>query len=122
MLMAGTAVRVGGALHLENAGGFANTCDMGPILERERAFYNAHQAAWAALHPGRFVVVKGEELIGTYETMDLALAAGASRFGLDSFLVRKLGEVEQEIRVPALALGLLCAPSHGPDRGGSSRP
>jgi hypothetical protein len=80
MLMAGTAVRVGGALHLENAGGFAN------------------------LHPGRFVVVKGEELVGTYEAMDLALAAGASAFGLDCFLVRKLGEEEQEIRVPALRL------------------
>jgi hypothetical protein len=93
--MAGTAVRVGGALHLENAGGFANTCYMGPVLERERAFYNAHQAEWAALHPGCFVVVKGEELVGTYET-------------------------EQEIHVPALALGLLFAPSHGPTGGGSS--
>jgi hypothetical protein len=120
MLMAWTAGGVRGALHLENAGGFANTCDMGLVLERERAFYNAHQAEWAALHLGRFVVVKGEELIGTYETMDLALAAGASRFGLDSFLVRKLGETEQEIHVPALALGLLFAPSHGPTGGGSS--
>ena len=79
-----------------------------PILERERAFYNAHQAEWAALHLGRF---------GTYETMDLALAAGASRFGLDSFLVRKVGEAEQEIHVPALALGLLFAPPHGPAGG-----
>jgi len=118
--MAGTAVRVGGVLHLENAGGFVNTREMGPVLERERAFYNAHQAARAALHPGRFVVVKGEELIGTYETMDLAVAAGASRFGLDTFLVRKVGEAGQEVHVPALALGLLFAPSHGPTGSGSS--
>jgi hypothetical protein len=118
--MAGTAVRIGGALHLENAGRLANTPDMGPVLEHERAFYRAHQAEWAALFPGRLVVVKGEELIGTYETMDLALAAGAARFGLDSFLVRKLGEAEQEVHVPALALGLLFAPSHGPTGGGSS--
>ena len=45
-------------------------------------------------------MVKCEELIGTYESMDLALAAGASRFGLDSFLVRKVGEAEQEVPIP----------------------
>jgi hypothetical protein len=63
MLMAWAAVGVGESPHLENPGGFANTCDMGPVLERERAFYNAHQAEWAALRLGRFVVVKGEEPI-----------------------------------------------------------
>ena len=120
--MVGTRQRIGRASRLENADGFVNTCPMDLVLEHERACYRAHQAEWAARYPGRFVVVKGEELVGTYETIELALAAGAAAFGLECFLVRKLGEEEQEIRVPALALGLLCAPSHGPDRGGSSRP
>jgi hypothetical protein len=65
---------------------------MGAQLERERAVYIAHEAEWAAAHPGRFVVVKGDSLLGTFESMEDALAAGAAAFGTESFLVRKLGE------------------------------
>lgn len=65
---------------------------MSDVLERERAFYGAHEVEWAAAHPGRFVVVKGEQMLGVFDTMEDALAAGAASFGLDSFLVRKLGQ------------------------------
>ncbi len=81
------------------------------VLAKEQAFFTAHQAEWTKLHSGRFAVVKGSELVGTFDTIEQALAAGAARFGLDSFLVRKLGEMEQEIHIPALTLGLLFANS-----------
>lgn len=90
------------------------------MLERERAFYGAHEVEWAAAHPGRFVVVKGEQMLGVFDTMEDALAAGAASFGLDSFLVRKLGQKPDEVNIPALTLGLLRAnPQHPAGSSGS---
>jgi len=89
-------------------------------LERERAFYDAHEAEWAVAHPGRFVVVKGSRLLGVFESMEQALAAVAASFGLASFLVRKLGERQEEVNIPALTLGLLRAnPEHSTSGSGS---
>jgi len=89
-------------------------------LEQERAFYDAHEAEWIATHPGRFVVVKGSCLLGVFESMEQALAAGAASYGLTSFLVRKLGERQEEVNIPALTLGLLRANSeHSTSSSGS---
>ena len=46
-----------------------------------------------------------------FATIDEALRAGASRFGLQSFLVRRAGEKEETVSVPALTLGLISANS-----------
>lgn len=69
------------------------------LLERERAFYAAHEVEWAAAHRGRFVVVKGDRLLGTFDSIEQALAAGAASVGLDSFLVRRLGERQEEVNI-----------------------
>jgi len=93
---------------------------MAALLERERAFYAAHEAEWATAHPGRFVVVKGDRLLGAFDSIEQALAAGAASFGLESFLVRKLGEKQDEVNIPALTLGLLRAnPQHSAGGSGS---
>lgn len=93
---------------------------MAALLERERAFYTAHEAEWVTAHPGRFVVVKGERLLGAFDSIEEALAAGAATFGLESFLVRKLGERQMEVNIPALTLGLLRAnPQHSAGGSGS---
>jgi hypothetical protein len=90
------------------------------VLEQERAFYTAHEAEWMAAHPSRFVVVKGERLLGAFDSIEEALAAGAAAFGPQSFLVRRLGEEPTEVNVPALTLGLLRAnPQHPAGRSGS---
>lgn len=83
-------------------------------LEQERAFYAAHEAEWATAHPGRFVVVKGERLLGAFDSIEEALAAGAATFGVESFLVRRLGEKQVEVNIPALTMGLLRANSQHP--------
>jgi hypothetical protein len=87
---------------------------MSTLLERERAFYAAHEAEWVAAHPGRFVVVKDDHLLGAFDSMEEALAAGAATFGMDSFLVRRLGQKQDEVNIPALTLGLLRANSQHP--------
>jgi hypothetical protein len=55
------------------------------------------------------VLVKGDRLVGTFDTLDDALSAGARDYGLDSYLVRHVEETEAEILIPALTLGLLGA-------------
>ncbi|HCG03263.1 MAG TPA: hypothetical protein DEV93_22335 [Chloroflexi bacterium] len=82
-------------------------------LARERACYASHLAEWLVTYPGRFVLVKGDELVGAFDTMEDALREGARRFGLQAFLVRRVVSEQEEVRVPALTLGLLTAnPTH----------
>ena len=79
------------------------------MLEQERAYYDEHLDEWLTRYPGRFVVVKGDRLVGTYDTVDHAPAEGASRFGLDSFLVRRVQPTQDPISIPAITLGLIGA-------------
>ena len=74
------------------------------MLDRERACFTAHADEWEKQNPGRFVVVKGDALVGTYSTLDEALSVGAQRFGLESFLVRQLGAKPEPISIPTLGL------------------
>lgn len=86
----------------------------GGMLEQELAFYEEHRAEWLVKHPGKFVLVKSRELIGAFDDEDDALSEGARRFGLESFLVRRVQEVEELVQIPALTLGLLRADSQRP--------
>ena len=62
--------------------------------------------AFAAAAPTR-LVIKGEDVLGFFDSLDEALSAGGARFGLSSFLVRRAGEQQETIDIPALTLGLL---------------
>ena len=79
------------------------------MLEQERQFFASHAGEWEKSNPGKFVLVKGEALIGFFDTLDEALSAGAAKFGLTSFLVRRIGASAEAVQVPALTLGLLRA-------------
>ena len=81
------------------------------MLEEERQYYNENREAWATRYPGQFVLVKGRKLIGAYDTMEAALAEGARLFGLNSFLIRRASEVEQENHVTRPTLFVQAAPT-----------
>ncbi len=81
------------------------------MLDQELRFYQENKAMLLSQYNGKFIVIKGQELIGSFDTINDALAEGARRFGLESFLVRRVQERQEEIRVPALTLGLLNANS-----------
>lgn len=44
---------------------------------------------------GKFVLIKGPDVVGTYETYEDALKVGFDRFGLDAFLVKRIAPAEQ---------------------------
>ncbi|GIW41618.1 MAG: hypothetical protein KatS3mg076_2195 [Candidatus Binatia bacterium] len=86
------------------------------MLETERAFYNENLPEWSDRYAGKVVVVSGRELLGVFSTIEEALAAGVARLGMRPFLVRPVGESEQEVVVPALTLGVLGADPTHPDQ------
>lgn len=59
--------------------------------------------------PGKFVVIKGSEIVGTFDTLELALTEATRRFGLEPYLVRQIGEQVEQLNIPALTLGLIGA-------------
>ena len=85
------------------------------MLEKERQYFSEHLAELTSRHLGQFVVIKDAELIGTFNTIEEALAEGARRFGLKPFLVRQVTVAEEKgINIPALTLGILRADSSRP--------
>src|SRR5258707_12686494 len=75
---------------------------MSNMLKQERRFYDERLEQWLARFPGRFVLVKGAKLIGTFDTVEEALAEGGRQFGLASFLVRRVERDRSEGKVPAV--------------------
>lgn len=89
------------------------------MLEQEREYYNENLSAWLMQYSNKFLLIKGSELIGAFDTYEGTLAEGARQFGLDSYLIRRVGEQEQQIKIPALTLGLLHDPFEHPKQGAS---
>jgi hypothetical protein len=78
-------------------------------LAAELEYYNRNLKDWLRRYPGRVVLVKGDELVGVFDDEDEALVEGARRFGLTSFLIRRVLPQQAEIRIPAMTLGVLRA-------------
>lgn len=81
------------------------------MLEKEIKYFEANRSEWLKEFPGKFVLIKDEDLIGYFDNQKDALVEGARRFGNQSFLVRKVEESEDVIYIPALTLGILNADS-----------
>jgi hypothetical protein len=45
-------------------------------------------------HEGKFVLISGSEVLGTFESYQDALAAGYEKLGLKPFLVKRISAVE----------------------------
>ena len=69
-------------------------------LNREQAVYEANLSAWLSDHEGEFVVIKGEEVDGFYESRDEALTAGYSRFGIGPLFVKQVSPSEPIHHIP----------------------
>lgn len=79
------------------------------VLDKELAYFNKHKGEWVKNHPDKYALVKGEELVGTFDTAETAVTEGAKRFGSAGFLVRRISQTEENVFIPSLTLGLLHA-------------
>ena len=84
------------------------------MLENELQYFEKNRKQWVSLYQGKFVLIKGEELLGIFDKPEAALAEGARRFGLASFLVLRVEETTEPIYIPALTLGILRADPASP--------
>jgi hypothetical protein len=65
-------------------------------LEQELAAYQRKLPELLASE-GKFVLLRGEELAGIWDTYEDALQAGYSQFGLEPFMVKRIQGVEQAL-------------------------
>ena len=79
------------------------------MLDQELRAFATHKEQWRKDYPGKFIVVKGDALLGAFHTHDEALSEGMRKYGLQGFLVRNVEEDTKEVSVPAYTLGLLGA-------------
>ena len=63
-------------------------------LEKEQATY-ARELPKLLASEGKHVLIRGDEVIGTYDTYNDALQIGYDKFGLNPFLVKRIQAVEQ---------------------------
>lgn len=79
------------------------------MLDQELKIFEDNLPEWLESHSGKFTLIKGDELIGFYDTTDEALKEGAQRFGLQPFLIRRVSPEQEEISIPAMTIGVLNA-------------
>lgn len=79
------------------------------LLTVEREYLKENQEALRKEHPGKYLLIKGTEVRGAYETQDEAIAAGVRMFPEPgaTFLVRSVEDVSDPVfRNPALSIGI----------------
>ena len=64
-------------------------------LAGELAVYVLHKNEWLKSYPGRYVAIKGTEVLNFYPTFEAAYSAGAGAWGINTdFLVKQIIEHE----------------------------
>ena len=59
-------------------------------LENEKEFYKQHRDEWLPRHEGKVAVIKGEELIGVFDTIEDAYEEAVRRLGNELFLIARI--------------------------------
>jgi hypothetical protein len=70
------------------------------VFEREWATYEREKARLLAEAPGKFVVIKGDEIIGVYETQNDGIDEGWKRFPGRPVLTKHIVATEPVIYMP----------------------
>lgn len=82
-------------------------------LEREfEAYQNKlRDSEWLAQNQGKYVLVKEDQVIQTFDSYGDALQGGYDRFGLDPFLVKQVSAMEQAHFISRLTAPCPISPS-----------
>lgn len=65
-------------------------------LEREKEVYRRHRDEWLPQYEGKFVAIKGEEIIGIFDTVEDAYEEAVRRIGKEPFLIARIGAALNE--------------------------
>jgi hypothetical protein len=64
------------------------------MLKRELEAYESHKEELLGKAAGKFVLIKNDEILGTYDTANDAINRGYELFGNVPFLVKEIIEIE----------------------------
>ena len=78
-------------------------------LRDELSFFESMKAQWLTAHEGKFVLIKGQELMGVFESQEQAYSVGLERLGNIPFLIKQVVKEEPVQTIPALHFGLIRA-------------
>jgi len=59
-------------------------------LYRERQFFESHRDEFSGKYKGRFLLIKGTDVIGAYATARDAYQAGTALYGWEPFLIQQV--------------------------------
>ena len=59
-------------------------------LATEKTYLRTHLDRLASAHPGKFLLIKGDQVHGAFETYKQGVIEGAKQFGAGPFLVRSV--------------------------------
>ncbi len=80
------------------------------MLDQEIKYYEAQREQLLATNQGKFVLIKGENIIGIYDSEAAAYDEGLSKIGNQPFLIKQITDQDGDsITLPAYALGLIDA-------------
>lgn len=63
-------------------------------LEQELKTYEREREKLLSEAKGKFVLIKGDKIVGIYVSQEDALAEGYKRFGNEEFLVKEITQIE----------------------------
>lgn len=61
-----------------------------PALTQEAEVFERNLDEWRQTHLGQFVLIKGTDVIGFYESLEKAFKTGTEQFGLRPFFVKQI--------------------------------
>ncbi|MGZ5476228.1 MAG: hypothetical protein ACXW3E_05275 [Thermoanaerobaculia bacterium] len=74
-------------------------------FESEIDYFEKHRIELLSRAAGKFALVKGEKLVGVFETETEAVRSGYQQFGNEPFLVKHIVEADVPLNFTAFNLG-----------------
>lgn len=77
-------------------------------LIREKKFLKENQKELSDRFPGKYLLIRGEEVVGGFETYEQGVSEGAKLLGAGPFLVRSVLKPDDvgSPSIPALSVGV----------------
>ncbi len=80
------------------------------MLDQEIKAYETHRVQLLATDRDKFVLIKGDDVIGVYESEVIAYAEGLNKIGNEPFLIKQITDQDGDtVTLPAFVLGLIDA-------------
>jgi len=78
-------------------------------LEKELEFFESKKEEWLKEYKDKFALIKGEELIDVFSTLEDAYKEGVKRYGNQPFLIKRVTEEEEVEKIPSITFGIIHA-------------